>query len=88
MSARSGALVQRSKSWQGSMDYLAPELILDSKNGVQWDKVDSWCVGVLIFELLTGKTPFSPSESLKTPTEFSKQFMQNILVIISFLGLK
>ena len=40
----------------GTPVYLAPEMI----SGVGHDdKLDIWCIGVLMFELLTGKTPFS-----------------------------
>ena len=39
----------------GTPIYLAPEII----NGQGHDeKVDIWCIGVLLFELLTGKVPF------------------------------
>ncbi|EGR31583.1 lmf2 protein, putative [Ichthyophthirius multifiliis] len=39
----------------GTPVYMAPEII---QGGNQNEKVDIWCLGVLIFELLTGKTPF------------------------------
>ena len=37
------------------MDYLAPEMIEKSGHN---EKLDIWCIGVLVYELLTGRTPF------------------------------
>jgi serine/threonine protein kinase len=33
------------------------------------DKLDIWCIGVLVYELLTGRTPFlgSPDSPIKNP---------------------
>ena len=49
----------------GTPDYLAPEIIL----GIGHDQgVDWWALGVLIFELLSGYTPFfdqNPAETYK-----------------------
>ena len=39
----------------GTAHYLAPELILKEPHGKE---VDFWALGSIIFELLTGKTPF------------------------------
>ena len=40
----------------GTLDYASPE-ILNSQN---YDfQVDIWCIGILTYELLTGKAPFS-----------------------------
>ena len=41
----------------GTLDYLAPEMILETGHDVH---LDIWSLGVLIFELLTGKAPFAP----------------------------
>lgn len=42
----------------GTPDYLAPEIILgDPQN----EKVDVWALGILLFELVKGKAPFSPN---------------------------
>ena len=46
----------------GTPHYLAPELIMKQPHGKE---VDFWALGIIIFELLTGKTPFDkgdPSE--------------------------
>ena len=41
----------------GTLDYLAPEMIKESGHD---ESLDIWSIGVLIFELLTGKAPFAP----------------------------
>lgn len=41
----------------GTLDYLAPEMILEKGHD---EKLDIWSLGVLIFELITGKAPFAP----------------------------
>lgn len=54
------ALVESSRTtYCGTFDYAPPE-ILERKN---YDiAVDMWCVGVLAFELLTGRVPFEGEE--------------------------
>lgn len=51
------------KTYCGTVDYLAPEMI--DKSGHD-EKLDIWCIGVLVYELLTGRTPFlSSTEGVK-----------------------
>ena len=46
-------------SMKGIPDYMAPEQIL----GLSYDyKVDMWAVGCLVFEMLTGNTPYNENE--------------------------
>lgn len=48
----------------GTRDYLAPEMLL--KKGHD-EKLDIWTLGVLMYEICTGKTPFSPTGVNKRP---------------------
>eukprot|EP00828_Plagiopyla_frontata_P029523 TRINITY_DN381_c0_g1_i1.p1 TRINITY_DN381_c0_g1~~TRINITY_DN381_c0_g1_i1.p1 ORF type:complete len:679 (+),score=130.05 TRINITY_DN381_c0_g1_i1:82-2118(+) len=61
----------------GTAAYLSPEMILGTGN----DKMhDMWCIGVLIYEFLTGRDPFSPDPSQFTSQRaFEKKLYQNIL---------
>lgn len=49
----------------GTEIYMPPEIV---KNLKQTDKVDIWCLGILLYELLCGKTPFEAKngETLST----------------------
>ena len=49
----------------GTPIYLAPEIIKETGHD---ERVDIWCIGVLLFELTTGKVPFQGNdiETLKT----------------------
>ena len=43
------------------MDYLAPEIVNQSN---QNEKIDIWCLGVLLYELVSGVVPF-PAKNLQ-----------------------
>jgi aurora kinase len=45
----------RRNTYCGTFDYAPPE-ILEGKD--YNEKVDLWSIGVLVFEMLTGKAPF------------------------------
>lgn len=47
----------------GTPEYIAPELITSKPYNTS---VDWWCLGVLIFEMLTGHTPFFAETIMKT----------------------
>ncbi len=41
----------------GTPDYLSPEMILGSGHN---EKLDIWSLGILMYEMLHGKSPFRP----------------------------
>ncbi len=45
-------------SFLGSVQYLAPEMLVDTEMKEHTKSIDWYLFGVLIFELLTGKPPF------------------------------
>lgn len=46
---------KRRMTFCGTMEYLAPEMV---NNNVHSGGIDLWCLGILTYEFLTGKTPF------------------------------
>ena len=60
------ASARRATSRVGTLDYLAPELISASAAHDYDAKVDVWALGVLAFELLTGRPPFSADTDVET----------------------
>src|SRR3990167_7279480 len=63
----------------GTPEYLCPEMI--TKQGHD-QKVDVWCLGILMYELLSGKTPFVSevhSEKMNLEDRF-RALTANILV--------
>ncbi len=48
----------------GTVEYLAPEMINGTGHN---DKLDIWTVGVLLYELLHGKSPFALKEKQNDP---------------------
>ncbi len=59
----------------GTPEYLAPEMI--SGKG-HTEKLDIWCLGILMFEVLSGRTPFLPRNAT-SQTEAEKQLQSNII---------
>jgi aurora kinase, other len=46
----------------GTPDYLAPEMILEQGHN---EKLDVWTLGILTYELVVGKAPFTPTTTTK-----------------------
>lgn len=55
--------VEKSNSFVGTEEYVAPEVILG--NGHDFS-VDWWCLGVMLYEMLYGITPFKGSNRKET----------------------
>ncbi|XP_019188271.1 PREDICTED: serine/threonine-protein kinase OXI1-like [Ipomoea nil] len=55
--------VEKSNSFVGTEEYVAPEVILG--NGHDFS-VDWWCLGVMLYEMLYGTTPFKGSNRKET----------------------
>lgn len=67
---------RKRQTYCGTPDYLAPEMIdLSGHN----EKLDVWSLGVLTFELLTGKAPFTPTE-VKHKKDKMDKLQFNIMV--------
>lgn len=54
----------------GTREYLPPEMLNSSK---QDEKVDIWCLGILLFELTHFRTPFTTSSTLAMISEIKAQ---------------
>ncbi|TYZ60991.1 hypothetical protein PybrP1_005346 [[Pythium] brassicae (nom. inval.)] len=59
---RSGMLFERSFTLCGTPEYLAPELVLNKGHG---KAVDHWALGCLLYELISGRTPFQHNDQNK-----------------------
>ncbi|KAA8496839.1 Serine/threonine-protein kinase nrc-2 [Porphyridium purpureum] len=56
-------MLVQSRSFVGTEEYLAPEVV---KHQVQSSAVDWWTLGILIYEMMTGSTPFKGRSSNQT----------------------
>ena len=55
---------ERRKSIHGTKAYMAPEIIEPNEKGYSFD-VDIWSIGVIMYNLLTGKLPFTDTSKIK-----------------------
>lgn len=53
----------------GTKEYMAPEIIENKPYGKE---IDLWCLGILIYEMLTGDLPRYDNEVLKFPPDLSR----------------
>ena len=60
----------------GTPDYLAPEMILGNGHN---EKLDMWTVGILMYELLHGKPPFTPKKRKHNRRMQQREIEKNIL---------
>ncbi|XP_048475590.1 ribosomal protein S6 kinase alpha-5-like [Rhincodon typus] len=66
---------ERTYSFCGTIEYMAPEIIRGSKSG-HGMSVDWWSLGILMFELLTGASPFTLEGEKNSQGEVSRRILQ------------
>jgi serine/threonine protein kinase len=64
----------------GTPEYLAPEMLLEKGHN---EKLDVWTLGVLLYEMLVGKAPFSPEGKDAHGKDAYEILKANIVVIVS-----
>ena len=60
----------------GTPDYLAPEMVLERGHN---EKLDVWTCGILCYELIIGKAPFTPVGNYRDKKAAQKMLEKNIL---------
>ena len=60
---------QTCSTWCGTTEYLAPEIV----EGYDYNyKIDNWALGILLYELITKRTPFESEKRKKTLRKITK----------------
>ena len=68
---------KRTTSFCGTLAYMAPEMIRGNEYRFS---VDWWAFGIIIFEMLDGRSPFKYGDEIKIPEpEFRKFLFEEIL---------
>jgi len=68
---------EKRQTYCGTPDYLAPEMVKEAGHDVT---LDYWSLGVLAYELLSGKAPFAPPSTEKDQKKAQEILEYNILV--------
>jgi len=61
---------RRRKTMCGTLDYLPPEMVQRHEYD---QRVDYWCIGILLFEFLTGSAPFESEKNEETYRKICKE---------------
>ncbi|XP_018111814.1 ribosomal protein S6 kinase, 90kDa, polypeptide 4 L homeolog isoform X1 [Xenopus laevis] len=75
---------ERTYSFCGTTEYMAPEIIRGQ--GGHGKIVDWWSLGILIYELLTGASPFTLEGEKNTQSEVSRRILKMDPSLPSFLS--
>eukprot|EP00794_Sanderia_malayensis_P019939 gene19939-21892_t len=67
----------RAYSFCGTIEYMAPEVVKGGSRGHDMS-VDWWSLGVLLYELLTGASPFTVEGEKNSQQEISKRIINNL----------
>lgn len=68
-------------SFCGTIEYMAPDIVRGGDSG--HDKaVDWWSLGVLMYELLTGASPFTVDGEKNSQAEISRRILKASLRIL------
>ncbi|XP_069750016.1 ribosomal protein S6 kinase alpha-5-like isoform X2 [Narcine bancroftii] len=68
--------MDRTYSFCGTIEYMAPEIIRGARSG-HGMSVDWWSLGILMFELLTGASPFTLEGEKNSQGEVSRRILQS-----------
>ena len=72
----------------GTVEYMAPEMILKEPHD---SKVDIWCLGILLFEMIQGHAPFQGTKQevvlgkMQSSIFFSKKFTKQEIELIHMI---
>ncbi|OLY84260.1 Serine/threonine-protein kinase plo1 [Smittium mucronatum] len=75
LSALLESRADRKTSFLGTLNYLSPEVVLRAKKGHSFG-VDVWALGVYLYAMLVGKTPFAPKQKPAKPEHYYREICQ------------